>query len=476
MNEQLLRYGAGGDTNLSIIAVVFVLLAGLLILVLPRKYVIVPLFLTSFFIPLGQKVVILGLHFMMFRIIILFGWLRVIFSGLSDAGGTSRFRLNSIDKTLVLYVFSGVLTFTLLWRDSAALVDRLGFLYSAFGIYFLLRLLYRDEEDVDRTIRVFAVICAVLAVCMLTEQFRGRNLFSVFGGVPEFTFVREGKLRSQGPFAHPILAGTFGATLLPLFLGLWWHNKKAKTTALLGIVSATVITLTSASSTPLMAYFAGILALCFWPLRRHMRLLRWGIAICLIGLHMVMKAPVWALIGRVDAVGGSSGDHRYQLVNQFINHFGEWWLVGARYTEQWGYEMSDLSNQFVDIGVTGGLLTLVLFVAVIVYCFKRVGEARAVSQNSPPAERRLWVLGAALFSNVVAFFGISYFDQTIVSWYTLMAMIATATTVTLPAAFSVPSTPAYIGRPVSAFSPAVMPNGSRALQHCRRLGFERSPR
>jgi hypothetical protein len=384
--------------------------------------------------------------------------------------------LNSIDKALVLYVFSGLLTFTLLWRESAAFVDRLGFLYNAFGIYFLLRLLYRDEEDIDRTIKVFALICAVLAVCMVTEQFTGRNLFSVFGGVPEFTFVREGKLRSQGPFAHPILAGTFGATLLPLFLGLWWQNKKARAAAVLGIISATVITITSASSTPLMGYFAGILALCFWPLRRHMRLLRWGVVICLVGLHMVMKAPVWALIGRVDLVGGSSGDHRYELVNQFIMHFGDWWLLGVKEAGKWGFDMSDLSNQFVETGVTGGLLTLVLFVAIIVYCFKRLGDALAASQDNPRAERRLWALGAALFANVAAFFGISYFDQTMVSWYTLVAMIVAATTAGLQSHSADSSSPAYLERTVSAFSPAVIGKGSSAPQHYSQLRFERSPR
>jgi hypothetical protein len=476
MSEQLLRYGAGGETNLSLIAVVFVLVASLLILVLPRKYVIIPLFFTAFFLPLGQRIIVIGLHFTMFRIIILVGWLRVILGGLSSNGDGSRFRANAVDKALILYVFSGVVTFTLLWGDSAAFVDRLGFLYNAFGIYFLLRVLYRDEGDVDRTIRVFGVICAVLAVCMVTEQFTGRNLFSVFGGVPELTYVREGKLRSQGAFAHPILAGTFGATMLPLFIGLWWQGKKARAAAVVGTVSATLITITSMSSTPLMAYFAGILGLCFWPFRRHMRLFRWAVVISLVSLHMVMKAPVWALIARVNLVGGSSGDHRYELVNQFINHFGEWWLLGVKEAEKWGYEMSDLSNQFVEAGVTGGLLTLVLFVAIIVYCFKRLGEARAASRDNPQAERRLWALGAALFSNVAAFFGISYFDQTIVSWYTLVAMIVAATTVALRSSSSAASAPAYLERAVSAFSPAVTRNRSSAPQHCSRLGFERSLR
>jgi hypothetical protein len=431
VSEQVLRYGGGGDTNLSVVAVCFVLVASLVILVCRRKYVIAVMLVVSFVVPLGQKVVIFGLHFTMFRIVILFSWLRIFLSRFSGDRDTLRFRLSPIDKALVLWVLSSVVTFTLLWGEVGAFIDRLGFLYNAFGTYFLFRFLCRTKEDVDRTIKALAFICAILAVCMLNEQFTGRNLFAVFGGVPEFTFVREGRLRSEGPFAHPILAGTFGGTLFPLFAGLWWQGGKSKATPLVGMISSTAIAFTSMSSTPLLAYFAGIFGLFFWLFRKQMRLWRWCISICLIGLHLVMKAPVWALIARVDLVGGSSADHRYQLVNQFITRFGEWWLLGTRQTAQWGFEMSDLSNQYVEIGVTGGLLSLVLFMAIIVYCFKALGRARAAKTGDPGGERYLWVLGAALFSNLVAFFGISYFDQTTVSWYALLAFIASSTTAVL---------------------------------------------
>jgi hypothetical protein len=40
----------------------------------------------------------------------------------------------------------------------------------------------------------------------------------------------------------------------------------------------------------------------------------------------------------------------------------------------------------------------------------------------------LWILGAALFSHIVGYFGISYFDQTRFAWFLLLAMITAATT------------------------------------------------
>jgi len=38
-----------------------------------------------------------------------------------------------------------------------------------------------------------------------------------------------------------------------------------------------------------------------------------------------------------------------------------------------------------------------------------------------------WLLGAALFSHAVAFFGISYFDQTRMAWFALLVVIVAAT-------------------------------------------------
>ncbi len=424
MNEQLVRYGGVTTTNISPVVVVFVAVACLLTFILPRRYVLIPLFMSWFFIPQGQRVVIAGLNFMVYRVVILAALCRAGFALLSSGQESPRFRWNRIDTAFVLWAVSSVITFTLLYGAVDAFINRLGLVYNAFGVYFPLRVFYWDEEDIDRSVKVFAVICAVIAVFMLNEQFTGRNFFSVFGGVPQFTDIRGDKLRSQGPFEHPILAGTFGATLMPLFLGLWWQKSRSKAIALLGMVSATLIAITSMSSTPIVALAAGVGALCLWPFRKRMRLLRWGLALALIGLHLVMKAPVWALIGRVDVVGGSSGYHRYFLVDQFIRRFGEWWLVGAKETGSWGYDMWDTSNTFVETGVTGGLLTFVLFVAIIVYCSKGLARARRVVEGTPTAERRLWAMGAALFSNVVAFFGITYFDQTSLAWYALLAMIS----------------------------------------------------
>jgi hypothetical protein len=238
--------------------------------------------------------------------------------------------------------------------------------------------------------------------------------------------MRNGSFRAQGTFAHSLCAGTFGATLLPLFIWLW-KGGKAKVTASLGIVASIAMAIASSTSTAILAYAAGIVGFCFWPLRGRMRWVRWGVIAIVVALNIVMKAPVWFVIGHFDVLGGSSSYERAHLIDNFIRNWPEWWLIGTSNNSNWGYDMWDLCNQYVAEGLSGGLITLVLFVMMISRSFSRIGISRRLATANRQAEWFLWALGVTLFSHVVGFLGISYFDQTKVSWYVLLAMISAAT-------------------------------------------------
>ncbi len=421
------RFGGGlSETTLHPFALVAMFVAIILILVLPRKYVVMVFLLSAFLIPLSQEIVVARVHLFVFRILILFGWVRILWMKLSSQTNIISGGFNSLDKAFTLWAICRASAFMLLYQEKGAVIYQCGFLWDVFGTYFLLRFLVRNYRDIYRVLTAFAVVAAIVAVGMLNEKLRSQNLFRLLGGLPVVPSIRWGSIRAQGPFAHAILAGTFGATLLPLFLWLW-KSGEARLLCMIGVIGSTVITLTSASSTPLVAYAAGIVAILFWPLRKQMQPFRWGIAIALVGLQLVMKAPVWFLITRANLVSSSSGYHRAMLVDQFVRHFGDWWLLGTNANQNWGFEMWDLSNQFVAEGQTGGLATLVCFIAMISISFGRIGAARKTIEGDSKKEWFLWLLGAALFAHIVGFFGISYFDQTKISWLALLAMISAAT-------------------------------------------------
>jgi hypothetical protein len=236
--------------------------------------------------------------------------------------------------------------------------------------------------------------------------------------------------------------------MLPLFF-LLWRNRRFRSTAVLGIVSATLIPLLTSTSTALMAYAAGAGATCMWALRKHMRVVRWGIVGALVALHLVMKAPVWFLIGHIDVVGGSSADHRAHLVDLFIRHIGDWWLLGTDANLNWGWDMWDTANQYVEEGYGGGLAAFLCFLGLIAMGFRRVGLARRRVQGSRRQEWYFWLLGAALFANVVAFFGISYHDQTQIAWFALLAMISAATISIRPARLAQPAVAESVPSPIT---------------------------
>jgi len=420
------RFGGGAaDTMLHPLVAVAMLIAIVLMFVLPRKYVLVPLLLASFMIPLGQVVVLGGVHFTFLRIITGFGLVRCAASNRPSKMNRLSGGFNSIDGAFTLWAFTYALSFVLLYMDGPALINRLGFLLDALGGYFLLRFLIQDNEDVRRVIRTFLVLAVVMAIAMIIEHATMRNVFGIFGGVRAAPEVRDGKIRASGVFQHSILAGCFGATLVPLF-ATFWPDRNSRSATVIGVISSTIIMLTANASTPITAFVGGIVAMCFWPFRHRMRAFRWGIALTLVVLHLVMKAPVWALIARVDFTGSSSSYHRYMLLDNCIRHFWDWWLIGVKDYNNWGWDMWDLSNQYVAYAVTGGLAPLVCFIIIISKSFGKLGTGRKRMAGDRKQEWLLWCMGSALFAHVMAYFGIGYFDQTEVAWFALLAMISAA--------------------------------------------------
>jgi len=416
-------FGQAPDAVVSPLVVVVVCLASLAMFLLPRKYLIWTYLTPLMLIPMGQAMEAGAVHIRPMQILTIVAFIRFI----KDGSRIPSIGKSPLDRAFVLWALSYAIIFTLRWQTSGAIVNQLRGLFDTIGVYYVLRFLIFNEEGVLRTIRVLAVLACVIGVLMTAERLTGHNPFAVLGGVHELSEVRNGSVRSQGPFEQAIPAGTFGATLLPLFVGLWVSDAKRRSLAMLGIPAAIAISITSACSTPILAVAGAIIAFSLWPMRRKMRWIRWGVVIVVIGLQIVMKADVWWLIARVDVTGSSTGWDRAALIDNAIRHFNEWWLLGTNNNPNWGFNMWDLCNWFVAQAVQGGLLTFVLFVLVIVYGFRRLGRARRAASGDFKKEFFIWAVGAALFSQVCSFFGTSYYDQTIVAWFALLAIISAVT-------------------------------------------------
>lgn len=405
------------------IAVAFVFINAIALLLLPRRWAPLPLLVGACYMTLESRIEIGPFHFTVIRILVAVGVARVILRGerLTD-------KVNSLDWLMVAWAAWALMS-SLFHEDvSGVFVNRLGLIYNGCGIYFLLRIFCRSLNDVVGLCWITAILLMPLSIVMLSEQATGQNIFSALGGVAELSEIRNGKIRAQGPFAHSILAGTVGAVCLPLMVGLWRQHRK---TAIVGTAACLSMVFASASSGPILSALFGIGALFMWHWRHQMRFFRWFALLGYIGLDLVMNAPAYYLIARVDLTGSSTGWHRAALIEAALAHFSEWWFAGTDFTRHWmeygvGWSGNhvDITNYYLNMGVWGGLPLMFLFIAILVKGFSFVGESlRQAADFSPDSQFMIWALGASLFSHAATFISVSYFDQSVVFLYLTLAAI-----------------------------------------------------
>jgi hypothetical protein len=422
------HFGGGStDTVIHPAVAAALVIVVVILLIAKRKWILAPLFLFLFLAPSGQVFYVGGVHLYCSRILVVAGGLRMLWARFSRSGDLLAGGFNAIDGVFLTWALYRAMAGILLFMQTGAVINQVGFLWDALGMYFLLRFLIQDQADIERIFQVFAVLAVVIAAEMVREHYTNQDLFgAILGGTRSTLEVRNGLIRAQGPFQHALIAGAFGAALFPAFVWLW-KGHKGRVLAVLGMVASVTIAFMARVSTPILALVAGIALIWAWPIRGYLKYLRWGTVAALVGLNIVMKAPVWYLIARIDLVGGSTSYQRAQLLDLFVKHFSEWWLIGTSQNANWGWDMWDTANQYVNEGERGGLVVFLCFLALIWLGFRKLAEARVADGVDHKHQRFLWLLGACLFTHCVAYFGVDYYDQSRFAWYATLAMISAAT-------------------------------------------------
>ena len=407
--------------------------AATLAALLPRRMAMMPILAAACFLPIGQSLQIAGLHFYLFRLVLFASLMRVLIRG-----EVRSIRWCLIDTLVFCWMTAYLGIGNLSHPGLASFIRAAGDIFDWLVGYIVARSLLRDRNDLLLQIRFLAIMIVPLAAAMIVERATGRNAFAVLGGVAEISDLRDGKVRAQGPFQHSILAGTFGATLLPLMIGLIrMRNRGFRWRGVVGSFCAASIVWASAASGPLLTAGASIAVLCLWGLRHSLRLVRVGLLLMVLMLQAGMNRPVWWIFDTAGNFTGGSGWHRSYIIDAAIRHWDEWWLIGTPRTVHWGGYPAppadpnniDITNEYIRQAVHGGFLTLCLFLAILWMCFKQLGAAFRAKRGSidPETEWLAWCTGGALFAHCISFFSITYFDQTIFYFFWLIAAIAAGT-------------------------------------------------
>lgn len=406
------------------IGFILTLICVLVVFLAPRRLAIFGIIAGVCYITQWQQIMLGGFHFTAIRIILLFGFVRSLIQG-----ELQSIRINNIDVTLIAFaiVFNAAPAMrTGIWQEPV------GDTYNILLSYFVFRCLITNTDDLLEMLPGLACLILPLALCMAYESRGGYNVFNIMGGEGG-EWVREGRYRCIGSFRGPHTAGVFGATLIPMFTALFFISPEKRFFAVVGTVSAVMITYTSNSSGPLMAFVCSLLGLAVWPMRERMSAVRKGIVVGILLLDISMKAPIWYVFSKLSDLIGGDGWYRSYLMDQCWRHIADWWLWGTNDTSDWGATLmswggADLCNLYVSCAAGAGLGGLVLIILLLVKCFGALGRAlQTVRGYDRESEIILWSLGATLFAHVVTVFSVTYWDQMHVPWWGLFGIISSIT-------------------------------------------------
>lgn len=384
---------------------------------LPRSKALLPLLVVVFAVPISESIALGVVNLQAVRLLIGFLVVRSIVRAERPAGGGDR-----LDAFMLLWAAVALATAGFHDDPAATVVHRGGLVYNALGCYYLVRVYCGTPDDLLRSLRMLAGLLLLLTPFMVLESLAGINLFGALGRLDQV--VRGDSLRAQGAFGNSILAGTVGAASIPLMAALWPYSRRLSA---IGLVACVAIVATSRSSGPIASALLALLALSAWGARSKAPALKWLFLGGYVLLEIVMSAPAYYALARIDLTGSSTGWHRAEVIDAAIKHFGEWAAYGTDVTRHWmayGIQSSkthiDITNHYVLLGVYGGVGLMLLFVASIARSFA-LWQRTIVHGEGDRQTWLAWCMGSSLFVHAATLMTTAYFDQSIFLLYFAIA-------------------------------------------------------
>lgn len=365
-------------------------------------------------VPASHRLMLGSVDLQFMRILGVVAVLRMLLRGQIQAARWCRF-----DMLVGLFAFLPVVA-AVPRGAGDAIMNLAGQGFDLVSMYLIGRLFIRDRRDWEAFAISGLVISIPVLVSFAVEKTTGRNFFSVFGGVPEYTPIREGRLRASGAFAHPITAGVWWAAMLPIFVSMARTLRSqlaGVSIAFLGGGVSLVLAVLTASSTPIGGVFFGLLLWAVFPIRWSMVRMRWYLIVGLVGLHFVAKSGLHGLLfTRFSFVAGSTGQHRFRLIDAAISRMPEWLFVGTRSTYHWGWGLDDVTCQYVAAAVEGGIIQLALLVLLLWGAISAAWSVGATPAAAPWQKWTSWGLVVSLAVHGVCFLALTYFGEVVFLW------------------------------------------------------------
>jgi hypothetical protein len=266
------------------IVLIFIAVLTILVISLPRKYVLVVLFFATTYLGASAGIEMGAAHLPPIRILIIISLIR------EKLRGNIQIQWNSLDKVFFIYSATLAIAYYLRVHTFVAFNFIMGLTIDVAGGYIIARICIRTMDDIVFFLKSYALLMIPFSMVMVFEQFTHFNLFSIVGA-PVTSYIRNERYRAQGTFG-PILSGTFGAIGAILSIPLLFSFEKPKLKYLVALLAGITITIAGATSGAIMALLYGLIALGLWYIRDKMSYIRIGLVLLLIFFSLIMKAPI----------------------------------------------------------------------------------------------------------------------------------------------------------------------------------------
>ncbi len=297
--------------------------------------------------------------------------------------------------------------------------------------YFFARIIFRTPRDFRIFLVYMAPAIALIGIIMVLESVLHRafvyEIFSgIFGETRRMKFVeRIGLLRAFGPFPHPILAGLFLASFLPLYAlaGIKGWPRWAGILASFG-------SFFSLSSAALLALVVSLVLIAYNWLTEKVQQLRWKVALIagtVIGLVLEFGSENGAfnVLARYASFNTVTARHRLTIWEHGSKSVEQnpWFGIGYEDWERPTWMLSSVDHYWLLMAMQyGAVVPFIIGFAV----FLAIVSASRASVVGPLADRAL-LRGLAISLSVFAFgvFSVSIWLSVQAWFYILVGVCVT---------------------------------------------------
>jgi len=344
------------------------------------------------------------------------------------------FQWNKLDTWITAFVVWGIIIKLITCPMMEALENRAGDLMNTLFAYFVTRLCITNRQELVKFIKLVSILFIPLAVIGIIESTTGWQPFAALRIYcpwrPEEVSLmsRWGFQRAFGAFGQPILFGIAFSMFLPLVSYLRHQKNYWSSLSFVLLCIVFIGALTSMSSGPWVMVFFSVAVLL---MENYKYLLKPIFTLFVAGsifIALGSNRPFYhVLISYANPVGGS-GWHRARLIDAAIHYFGEWWLVGyGEINPNWGEFLggvanTDLTNEFVLVGVKYGIAGVILLCGILIVAFREL-YLLYISSSDTNLKSLCWVLGCTLASIIVVWISVSFFGVVTPLYYCVMGII-----------------------------------------------------